>query len=212
MCNIPNKICIQNAEQHHIPNILSLIKSHHNYKNILKQGLKESNEGFLLANISQAECQKLISDDLIFVARKGNKIAGVLVATRPTIARYENLPNPIALWEDKRAQAIYNSNRFLYLWVIAIQKAYCRQGIGKLLVEKLKTMAAMTANKGILVDFMKTPILNARSKAFFEAIGFKACGDLKISDYFGVGKSTWHIYYYSIDDKDKNYITDSNTR
>lgn len=61
-------------------------------------------------------------------------------------------------------------NQLAQIQGLAVDPAYHRQGIASALVERAEAFARLKQARGIYVD---TPVLNAKGRSFYEAVGYQ---------------------------------------
>lgn len=182
------KVMKEIADQHRIIGALDKLD---------KQTRLLSEEGFLFADLTVQQYENYIkTEPAIYVAYADDQVVGFVMGTYAKSNKYENLFKAKIYWQNKIIKSYYEADRYLYLWMIGVKKAYQNRRIGKCLIEVSKLRSKELGLLVLIGDFMKEPVKNLKSEFFFRSQNFLPCGILNIADYYGSGNSKWEIIYY----------------
>lgn len=179
--------------------IADIIGAHKRYGAELKLNTKRSDNGFLMANMTQEQVGNVINNEpAVLVAEINNQIAGFVVATYPRSNRYEDLRGCRIKWYDQTSKERYMAQDYLYLWMVGVDDRFRGKGIATRLLSRLGQQALQLQYKAIISDIMLTPVFNVASDALFRKNNYGYSGVLTIDDYYGCGPSKWKIYSHQV--------------
>jgi len=148
---------------------------------------KDDGQGFLVSAFSEPEFQELMRthDGEILSAFVDSTFVGYVLTTAFTeFSSLYSGPNPIGLLTLLPGKSLATP-RFLYQ--IAIAPEWMGKGVGKKLLDEVKT----TSGGELLADVLVEPLHNKTSIEFFRRNGFQTVGELTLHNYrdFGALKS-----------------------
>jgi ribosomal protein S18 acetylase RimI-like enzyme len=187
------------AQRADVPGILKIVHQQKTLKQSVRDGLPLSEAGFLIAHLSASEIiDSIEKEPAVFVALVDNAVAGFILATNPESNLYEDLEGPDVVWHDDTIRNIYNAKDYLYLWMIGVDSDHQKKKLGSQLIELLVKRARELGRSAIILDVMLEPVENKASCKFFERNQFDDGGVLRLDDYYGVGESSWRIFWKKV--------------
>ncbi|MEZ4749589.1 MAG: GNAT family N-acetyltransferase [Bdellovibrionota bacterium] len=156
-----------------------------------RPGVSTGEHGFLLSHVGMGELRRYIASETVLIAEVDADPIGFAVAL--DAYDYGDLEGAELNWSSACAAALHQQSQSLYLWLIGVHPGHQKRGVGKKLLEELDTIARRKGKNCIVADYMTAPQLNEGSRRFFERRGFAISGALSLSDYHGVGPSSYQI-------------------
>lgn len=176
--------------------ILRIINQNRRFDQYRQGGVAQSDEGFLLADLSLQEVATIIEQQpLVYVGISGDQVVAFVVGTTAEVNLYENLKGWSIEWHSEQCSREYRNRTHLYLWMMGVDAPFRRSGVGKKLLLLVEEKARNLGYRSLIGDVMLTPILNRASNAFFERMQYEMGGILTIADYYGSGLSSWKIWF-----------------